>query len=164
MTKPKRAQARRKPEQSKPKPKQAKARYVALIEHIFHSKFSDQTNIVRFDRTELVAAAEILKIRLPKNLGDVMYSFRYRAALPLSITSAAPTGYVWVIRPAGRGRYAMMPIPDLPITPTVGLEITKIADSTPGIVAKYSLNDEQALLAKVRYNRLVDLFTGVVCY
>jgi hypothetical protein len=164
MTKPKRAKARRKPEQSKPKPKQAKARYVALIEHIFHSKFSDQTNIVRFDRTELVAAAEILKIRLPKNLGDVMYSFRYRAALPLSISSAAPTGYVWVIRPAGRGRYAMMPIPDLPITPTVGLEITKIADSTPGIVAKYSLNDEQALLAKVRYNRLVDLFTGVVCY
>jgi hypothetical protein len=28
----------------------------------------------------------------------------------------------------------------------------------------YALDDEQALLAKVRYNRLVDIFTGVTCY
>lgn len=30
--------------------------------------------------------------------------------------------------------------------------------------AKYSLSDEQALLAKLRYNRLVDIFTGLTCY
>ena len=41
---------------------------------------------------------------------------------------------------------------------------TKIPDATPGIVAKYALGDEQALLARVRYNRLIDIFTGVVCY
>jgi hypothetical protein len=41
---------------------------------------------------------------------------------------------------------------------------TKVPDATPGVVAKYSLSDEQALLAKVRYNRLVDIFTGVACY
>ncbi len=28
----------------------------------------------------------------------------------------------------------------------------------------YALSDEQALLAKVRYNRLIDIFTGVTCY
>lgn len=27
-----------------------------------------------------------------------------------------------------------------------------------------SVSDEQALLAKLRYNRLVDIFTGVACY
>ena len=146
------------------KPERAQARYAALIEHIFHARFDDQTNIVNFNREELVSAAEMLQIKLPKNLGDVIYSFRYRAALPVSITAAAPPGYVWVIRPAGQGKYTMVTIPDLPITPTIDLEITKIADSTPGVVAKYSLNDEQALLARVRYNRLVDIFTGVVCY
>jgi hypothetical protein len=26
------------------------------------------------------------------------------------------------------------------------------------------LSDEQALLAKIRYNRLVDIFTGITCY
>ncbi len=28
----------------------------------------------------------------------------------------------------------------------------------------YALNDEQAVLAKLRYNRLLDIFTGVTCY
>jgi hypothetical protein len=28
----------------------------------------------------------------------------------------------------------------------------------------YALGDEQALLAKLRYNRLIDIFTGVTCY
>lgn len=28
----------------------------------------------------------------------------------------------------------------------------------------YALSDEQALLAKLRYNRLIDIFTGVACY
>jgi hypothetical protein len=28
----------------------------------------------------------------------------------------------------------------------------------------YAMSDEQALLAKLRYNRLVDIFTGLTCY
>jgi hypothetical protein len=41
---------------------------------------------------------------------------------------------------------------------------TKVPDSTPGIVARYALSDEQGLLARLRYNRLIDIFTGVTCY
>ena len=48
--------------------------------------------------------------------------------------------------------------------PNAHLAVVKIPDSTPGIIAKYVLSSEQALLAKVRYNRLIDLFTGIVCY
>jgi hypothetical protein len=50
------------------------------------------------------------------------------------------------------------------IQPNVALSETKIPDATPGIIAMYALNDEQALLAKLRYNRLIDIFTGVTCY
>jgi len=41
---------------------------------------------------------------------------------------------------------------------------TKVPDATPGVISMYALNDEQALLAKLRYNRLVDIFTQVACY
>lgn len=41
---------------------------------------------------------------------------------------------------------------------------TKVPDATPGVVAMYALGDEQALLARVRYNRLIDIFTGITCY
>jgi hypothetical protein len=44
------------------------------------------------------------------------------------------------------------------------LAVTKVPDSTPGVVAMYSRGDEQALLGKVRYNRLIDIFTGLTCY
>jgi hypothetical protein len=47
------------------------------------------------------------------------------------------------------------------IEPTKGLAVRKIPDATPEIIAKYAINDEQALLARVRYNRLVDIFLGV---
>jgi hypothetical protein len=50
------------------------------------------------------------------------------------------------------------------IEPTQNLAETKIPDATPGIIDMYALSDEQALLAKVRYNRLVDVFLGITCY
>jgi len=50
------------------------------------------------------------------------------------------------------------------ITPNPILLAIKIPDATPEIVLKHSLSDEQALLALVRYNRLIDLFFGVVAY
>lgn len=31
--------------------------------------------------------------------------------------------------------------------------LVKVPDSTPGLIVKYALSDEQALLAKARYNR-----------
>jgi hypothetical protein len=41
---------------------------------------------------------------------------------------------------------------------------TKIPNATPGVIEAYALSDEQSLLAKLRYNRLVDTFTGLTCY
>ena len=69
-----------------------------------------------------------------------------------------------IIRPTGKGKYKFALIPDKPLAPNANMTVTKVPDSTPGVVAKYALNDEQALLAKVRYNRLVDIFTGLTCY
>ena len=50
------------------------------------------------------------------------------------------------------------------ISPREHLARTKIPDATPGIIDRYALSDEQALLAKLRYNRLIDIFTGLTCY
>ena len=50
------------------------------------------------------------------------------------------------------------------IVPNTRLAAIKVPNSTPGIIERYALNDEQALLAKLRYNRLIDIFTGITCY
>ena len=138
--------------------------YSSIIEKIFQSKFKAGMGAVDFEREDIVRFGNELGVRLPKNLGDLVYSFRYRADLPHSIQSQAGEGHVWIIRGVGRARYRFVSVPDIPLTPNKNMTPTKVPDSTPGIVAKYAFNDEQALLAKVRYNRLIDIFTGVTCY
>lgn len=141
-----------------------KNRYSSIIEKIFRSKYKAGTRTLDFEREEFVTVAKKLRIALPKNLGDLVYSFRYRAMLPDTIQSTAGQGETWIIRPAGRGRYRFVLVPNVPLIPNENMTATKVPDSTPGVVAKYAFNDEQALLAKVRYNRLIDIFLGVTCY
>jgi hypothetical protein len=144
-----------------PKPKN---RYTQIIETIFLKFYQEGDTEVPFERPDIVEVARELGIKLPKNLGDVLYSFRYRTELPQSITQNAPAGFEWVIRPAGRARYAFALTRKLDILPSTVLVDTKIPDATPGVITKYALNDEQALLARIRYNRLIDIFTGLTCY
>jgi hypothetical protein len=119
---------------------------------------------VDFKRDEFETVARQLRIKLPKNLGDLVYTFRYRADLPKSIQEKAADGETWIIRPIGKGLYRLALVTHRPIQPNSNLATTKVPDATPGIVAKYAFGDEQALLARLRYNRLIDVFTGVTCY
>ena len=63
-----------------------------------------------------------------------------------------------------RAEYAFVLTSAKPIAPSPNLIVTKLPDATPGIISMYALSDEQALLAVIRYNRLLDIFTGAVCY
>jgi hypothetical protein len=61
-------------------------------------------------------------------------------------------------------RYRMQLRKLIRIVPSDNFYQIKIPDGTPEIIAKYALGDEQALLAKVRYNRLIDHFLRVTAY
>ena len=139
-------------------------RYTRILEAIFARHYKKGVSEIDFERAEFSQVAEELGIILPKNLGDVLYSFRYRNPLPKTITSKAPKGYEWIIRPAGKGKYKLAVVKETAIVPSSVLAETKIPDATPGIITTYSLTDEQSLLAKLRYNRLIDIFTGLTCY
>jgi len=139
-------------------------RYSQIIEEIFFNSYSKGKTIIEFRREEIEDAARKLDIKLPKNIGDILYSFRYRAKFPDKILEIAPNGFEWIIRSVGRASYNFTLIKKVLFAPNENLSETKIPDSTPGLIAMYALTDEQALLAKVRYNRLIDIFTGLTCY
>ena len=138
--------------------------YAAIIEEIFVSKFEKGMTRVDFERSDIAAAAERRGVRHPSNLGDVVYSARYRGSIPESVQSTAAPGHEWIIRGAGSGRYSFVLVQPIPLTPNPRMGATKVPDATPGVVAMHALNDEQALLAIVRYNRLIDIFTGITSY
>lgn len=141
-----------------------KNRYTRILERIFGDKYEAGKREVVFSRDEIVEVSSKLGLERPKNIGDLLYTFRYRSVLPLSIRSLAPKGETWVIRSRGKSRYALELTKNLEIRPRVGLSVIKVPDATPGVIAMHALNDEQALLARIRYNRLVDIFTRVTCY
>ncbi len=138
--------------------------YARIIEAIFVKKFRPGSDYVEFARTDIEENAALLNIPLPKNLGDLIYSFRYRQPLPDSIRKRAPAGRDWIIRPIGRSKYALVASAITKIPPNPNLARTRIPDATPGIIEMHRLGDEQALLAHIRYNRLIDIFTGITCY
>lgn len=140
-------------------------RYDRVLERIFEKLYEPGAVNVYFRRDDIEVAARELGLDPIKNPGDILYSFRNRTELPETIRRKAPEGSVWAIRSVGRGRYcfaALRGAASVVKTNPMLAEI-EILDSTPGIVAQYALGGVQSILATVRYNRLVDVFTGVTC-
>ncbi len=93
---------------------------------------------------------------------DIVYTYRSgRSALPEFILQYGS----WAIEGKGKSKYAFRklarsPYFDIP----ADIEITTIPDATPQLVLKYQSSDEQAALARIRYNRLLDIFTSLTTY
>jgi hypothetical protein len=139
-------------------------RYQALISRIFFAGYAPGVDAFEFAREDLEHGAAALQIKLPKNLGDVIYSFRFRNPLPDDILATQPVGMEWVIEGAGRAAYRFKLVRINRILPREDLIRIPIPDATPEIIRAYALDDEQALLAIVRYNRLIDTFLGLTTY
>ncbi len=150
--------------QDEQKAVKARNRYDAIIESIFIEHHRAGSDSFEFTRSEFETKALDLDIKLPKNIGDVIYSFRYRKDLPVSISGTASEGLEWIIEGAGRAKYRFRLASANRIVPNPSMVTIKVPDSTPEIIAAYALSDEQALLAKVRYNRLIDVFLGITTY
>lgn len=145
-------------------PARRQNRYQALLGKIFFDHWRKGATEIPFDRAEFVSSAKALKISLPKNIGDVIYSVRYRTPLPDKVLATQPSGFEWTVEGIGTARYAFRLAKISRIIPNPNLVTVKIPDATPEIISAYALTDEQALLAIVRYNRLIDVFLGVAAY
>ena len=139
-------------------------RYQRLIAGIFLDHWTEGVDAFEFDRSEIEDKATLLAIKLPKNIGDVPYAFRYRTLLPAEILATQPIGLEWIIEGAGRARYRFRLVRANRILPRADLVTIDIPDATPEVIRAYALDDEQALLAIVRYNRLIDTFLGLTTY
>ncbi|GAB5562526.1 MAG: hypothetical protein SynsKO_41730 [Synoicihabitans sp.] len=146
-----------------PKPS-TKNRYEQVIQKIFFDHYRTNKRRVKFSREEIISAADSLGLDPIKNPGDAVYSYRYRNKLPASILATQPEGFEWIIEGVGTAKYVFRLARICRVVPNENLLTIKLPDATPEIIASYALTDEQALLAKVRYNRLIDIFLGVTTY
>lgn len=146
------------------KRKNARSAYADILVELFRRHWKRGRRKIEFERQEIAEVAQDLGLDLPKNIGDVVYSFRYRRPLPRDIAETADEGMEWIIKGKGISRYAMLQVRLNRVLPREDLLATKIPDATPEIISTYAQTDEQSLLAKIRYNRLVDVFLSVTAY
>ncbi|WP_080835193.1 MULTISPECIES: DNA cytosine methyltransferase [Cohnella] len=141
------------------------SKYDKIITDIFFTYYRDGLREFDFVREDIERSADKLGIRLPKNIGDVIYSYRFRKAFPKEILDTCSGEEEWTIEGIGDAKYRFkLYSSGAKISPSPNMFQIKIPDSTPEIIAKYAFSDEQALLARVRYNRLIDIFTGITTY
>lgn len=141
-----------------------KSTYEQIILSIFKAHYKPGESSFLFSREEIQNICSRLNLQAPKNFGDVLYSYRYRRPLPDEILATHPDGYEWIIEGAGDAVYKFELSRINRIVPRDNLVEIKIPDSTPGLIEKYALTDEQALLAKIRYNRIIDIFLQISSY
>jgi hypothetical protein len=139
-------------------------RYKIIIEIIFFNHYDEGMTEFEFTRDEIKTVAADNDIKLPENIGDLPYALRYRIGYPERILQTQPDGQEWIIEGAGRARYRFKLVKEQRILPRADLLRTAIPDATPELIRAYALDDEQALLAIVRYNRLIDTFLGLTTY
>lgn len=134
------------------------ADYDRIILELFRKIYREGKPEVEFSKAQLEAMARPWGI---KNIPDIIYSYRSRNPLPAEILRAGN----WIIEGRGKGKYAFVRIKSSPqVSLPLDLQVIDIPDATPEIVEKFSGSDEQGLLARIRYNRLVDVFTSITAY
>jgi len=135
--------------------------YDQVIIEMFRRVYKPSVELLPFAKDELVQVCQDLDIVI-NNVPDIPYHYRTgRSDLPDEILS---TGN-WVIEGAGKGKYAFIRLKRTPyIHVPDDLYVTEIPEATPDIVLKYGGADEQAMLTRIRYNRLVDTFLSLTAY
>lgn len=152
-----------------PKPKKsADPNRDAVIEWVFNKCNSEGATEkeVPFTIGDIRQGIKLVSEKNPaygeENVPDVLYHFRSgRGKLPQSVEGTGP----WMIVGRGKGRYAFFRVTtSLEITVPPDLEIIYLPDATPEIVLEYAGSDEQGILAKLNYNRVLDIFLQLACY
>jgi hypothetical protein len=134
--------------------------YDRLLAAVFKKKWKASLSDVPFTKDEVIDTATSLGLRI-KNLADVIYSYRSRRPMPREILAKGN----WVIAARGSGLYAFVKVSgETTVTIPESLKVYSIPYAVPDIVAQNLARDEQGMLTIVRYNRILDVFTGLACF
>jgi hypothetical protein len=135
--------------------------YDEVILEVFLRHYKVGAERLLFEKDELAEICNKHGITV-RNIPDIIYSYRVRKLLPSQILA---TGN-WAILPAGRGTYAFLLLRNPPRfeIPFGDYQPIDIYNAIPEVVEGLLRQDEQSLLTRLLYNRLIDIFTGLTCF
>ena len=139
------------------------ANYDRIINAVFDAVYREGLDELRFDLDLLKQIAAELGIP-PDNAPDIAYSYRSgRRELTEHIKGF---GNWAIFASQTRGEYVFRLLENAPTfhIPFNDFAIIDIPNAIPDVVESFLRVDEQSLLTRILYNRLLDIFTGLTCY
>lgn len=137
-----------------------------VLQLVFQKHYTPDLKEIPFTMDDIRDAIAEVSARNPDykedNVADVRYQYTSgRRPLPLSIERLGP----WMIAGRGKAKYAFLKVPGgTEVKIQQDLHSVLLPDATPEIVLAYAGDDEQGILAKMHYNRLLDIFLQLTCY
>ncbi len=134
--------------------------YDRVLIAVFDKHWREGLEEVLFTKDDLIDEADRIGLRV-KNIADILYTYRSRRPLPPELREKGN----WVIAARSAGKYAFLAVKgNSTVEIPERLKVYPIPYAVPEIVANNLADDEQGLLTIVRYNRLLDVFTGLACF
>lgn len=143
-------------------------KYKKIFLKIFRDKTEGKNigaSVIPFTTADIYKTQSSLNL-MGGNPYDLKYNAKGRGNLPPEVQQTAATGMEWRIVPVGKGEYEFRLFEEgsgIFELSTSAAKI-KIPNAVPAIIEHYAGNDEQALLARIRYNGLVTAFLGISSY
>ena len=81
--------------------------YDRIIIELFQRHWKPDITEFEFSRDEFEEIIDQLGIERPRNLGDIIYTFRYRKPFPSAILETQSGNLQWSLHLSGHGRYRM---------------------------------------------------------
>lgn len=137
-----------------------------VIISVFKKHYRKDLAVIPFTMDDIRVAINTVSRENPSyqenNVADVRYQYTSgRRGLPAEIDRLGP----WMIEGRGKASYAFVLLKESPLVNiSPDLHVILLPDATPEIVLEYAGKDEQGILAKLRYNRIPDIFLGITCY
>jgi hypothetical protein len=135
--------------------------YDEVISRLFHRHYQPGQKRLFFEKDEIDEVCQELNIRI-RNIPDIPYTYRVRRELPADILKSGN----WAIESTGKSSYAFRLLENLPRFDIQfrDYEPISIFNAIPEVVDGLLRHDEQSLLTKILYNRLIDIFAGLTCF
>jgi hypothetical protein len=137
-----------------------------VLRTLFRKLYKEGAAEISYTMENVLEAIKEVQNGLPEYVERNPYDVRYqytsgRSDWPADLAALGP----WMIEGRGKGKYALVKLKaasslDVP----KNLVAIAVPDATPEIVLEYAGADEQGVLAKIRYNRLLDIFLQITCY
>lgn len=142
--------------------------FSSVLVILFQASLSNRSKIFRFDHDDFIEAVNVAgRIASPPcelSIHQFVALFSSEKGWPVEILISTPRSKLWIIVGKGDAQYEFRLITKPFLSADEGRSVTKLHDATPEIVRRFALSDEQAALARIRYNRLVDIFCKCVAH